>query len=870
MGSAKVKNFDFSRADDDADASARQIDRLKRLYELSLLMSGDPMEVFAYAARMIGELLAVKVVCLSEIQGDQLQFLSVYVQGDIFTNAGSCQLAVTPCATVEAAKDIRVIQNVAAQFPRAAFLRQHNAYSYCGFPALDNAGNVVAVTCLLDDKPRDFTEQDLELLRIIGQRIGMELERKRLGQQKEATLAALRASEQQNRLILDNAGDGIIILNEHGLIESFNRTAREMFGYAADTVLGRPAQFLFAGGEHADGDQAFDRLLKRVQKGGVIGATEILAYYADNSAFPVELSIACLPMAKRQLYTLIVRDITLRKHFEQKLSQTHTVFENTSEGIVITDTDNRIVAVNKALCAMTGYSQAELIGQRPSKWKSGLHDGRFFSELWRSLLQTGQWRGEIWNRHKSGEVIPMLENINVVRDGSGAISSYVAIMTDITGIKKIEERLSHLAHHDPLTGLANRILLEERVSLAMRWAEQQQHKMAVLFIDLDRFKNINDSFGHSVGDQLLKEVAKRLALAVRETDTVSRLGGDEFVVILGELAGPELAHAVAGKLSELLSRAIVADGREFIVTPSIGIAMYPEDASSIEDLFKHADTAMYHAKNQGRNNCQFYSAGLSRTVYENLMLESALRNAEERGELSVHFQPQFDMATGELIGAEALARWLHPELGLVSPAQFIALAEESGQIVKLGEWVVRNTCRQIKQWLSGGLKLDRVSVNVSALQIQRGNFAESVGRILCETGLEAGFLELEVTESFIIEAEQSLVMLDALRQMGVELAIDDFGTSYSSLKYLKRLPIQRLKIDQSFVRDIPNDPNSNAIARAVIAMASSLQLETVAEGIENSQQRDFLMAEGCRSGQGYFFGKPVPAAEFTRLYLAES
>ncbi|MBS4050348.1 MAG: PAS domain S-box protein, partial [Methylomonas sp.] len=283
MRKAKVKNFDYDQADDGTDVSARQINRLKRLYELSLLMSGDPMEVFSYAARMIGELLAVKVVCLSEIQGENLQFLSVYAQGEVYTHAGSCPLAVTPCATVEAAKDIRVIQNVAAQFPRATFLREHNAYSYCGFPALDNAGNVVAVTCLLDDRPHEFSEQDLELLRIIGQRIGMELERKRLDEQKEATLTALRASEQQNRLILDNAGDGIIILNEQGLIESFNRTAQEMFGYTAHTVLGRPAECLFSDVEQADGGQGFRWLLKRVQKGGVIRATEIFACYADKS-----------------------------------------------------------------------------------------------------------------------------------------------------------------------------------------------------------------------------------------------------------------------------------------------------------------------------------------------------------------------------------------------------------------------------------------------------------------------------------------------------------------------------------------------------------------------------------------------------------
>lgn len=864
-----MKNLNSGKDVGRVTTTVDKISRLKRLYELSMLMSGDPADVFNYVTGMIAELLDVKVVCLSEIQGEKLQFLSVYARGETYANVGSFPIAITPCAIVIASADVAVIHNVSEQFPQAAFIKEHNAVSYCGFPVSNSEGRMVAVVSLLDDKLRDFTDDDRELFNMLGLRLGMELERKWLHEQKEVSLATLRASEQQNRLILDNAGDGIIILNDQELIESFNHSAQEMFGYPAKAVIGTHAGSLFCDAGDGAGGQGFSRLLMKVQKGGIIRATEIDACYSDTSTFPVELSIACLYLNNRPIYTLIVRDITLRKHFEQKLSQTHTVFENTSEGIVITDTDNRVVAVNKALCAMIGYTQAELIGQFPSKWKSGLHDDGFFSNLWRALLETGQWQGEIWNRHKSGDVIPMLENINVIRDSKGAITSYVAIMTDITGIKQFEERLSHLAHHDPLTGLANRILLEKRVSVAMRQAKLHARQLAVLFIDLDRFKNINDSFGHSVGDLLLKEVGSRIASAMRDVDTVSRLGGDEFVVILGELDSPEFAHVVAHKLLRILGNAVVIEGRELIVTPSIGIAMYPDDASTIEDLFKHADTAMYHAKNQGRNNCQFYSAGLSWRVYENLMLESALHNAEERGELSVHFQPQFDLKSGKLMGAEALVRWLHPELGLISPAQFIALAEESGQIIKLGEWVVRNACVQIKQWLDQGFNLERVSVNVSALQIQRGNFAGLVERVLRETRLAAHFLELEVTESFIISAEQSLMMLETLREMGVELAIDDFGTSYSSLKYLKLLPIQRLKIDQSFVQDIPKDPNSNAIARAVLAMAKSLNLETVAEGIENAQQRDFFMAEGCQCGQGYYLGKPVSAAAFVELYLTD-
>jgi len=805
---------------------------------------------------------------LSEIRGRELHFLSVYVQGQVFVNAGACPLNITPCATVEAAKDLRIIHDVASLFPEATFLTEHSAFSYCGFPALDNYGQVVAVTCLLDDRHHVFTEEDQALLRIVGQRIGLEIERKRLDTQKEASLAALQASEQQSRLILDNAGDGIIILDDNGCIEGFNRAAQDMFGYDDLEILGHLAKPLFCESQESSMDQGFTLLLKMAQRDARSPPTEILAYRKDHSSFPVELSIGSAQLPERRIFTLIVRDVTVRHHLEQKLSQTLSVFDNTSEGIVITDAQNHIIAVNDALCRMSGYAKEELIGQSPSIWKSGRHDKHFFRVLWASLKTSGQWQGEIWNRRKNGEAIPVLENINVVRNQEGDISNYVAIMTDITGIKQFEERLYRLAHHDPLTGLANRILLEERWNFAMHQCNRHRSFLAILFIDLDRFKNINDSFGHSVGDQILQAVAERIVSGIRDTDTIARLGGDEFVVLLGELNTPEIAGITANKLLALLSEPTLVDEREFIITPSIGIAIFPSDARTFNDLLKQADTAMYHAKKRGRNNYQFYSSTLGAQVYQNLIIESALRSAVEKGELSLHYQPQFEAITGRLVGAESLLRWHHHELGSMSPAQFIPLAEESGLIIMLGEWVMRTACRQMRLWLDQGYKLDRVAVNVSALQLQRGNFAESVALILKQLGLSPHHLELEVTESFIIEAEQSIPVLESLRQMGVELAIDDFGTSYSSLKYLKLLPIQRLKIDQSFITDIPDDTNSKAIARAVIALANSLQLKVVAEGVENERQRDFLLNEGCDCVQGYFFGKPVPASDFEQLFLS--
>jgi diguanylate cyclase (GGDEF)-like protein/PAS domain S-box-containing protein len=544
------------------------------------------------------------------------------------------------------------------------------------------------------------------------------------------------------------------------------------------------------------------------------------------------------------------------------------VFDHSSEGIFVTDADDRILAVNTALCRITGYAEDELIGQRPSIWKSGHHDGEFFRSLSEALKRDGRWQGEIWNRKKSGEVIPTLENISRIPPSEAGIGSYVALMTDISNMKAYEDRLSHLAHHDPLTGLANRALLVDRLGHAIQKARRQKTSLAVMFLDLDHFKQINDSFGHATGDQVLKEVAARLSSAVRASDTVARLGGDEFVMVVGELENPERAGAIAAKLLKSISAPMQIEGREFLVTPSLGVAMYPQDGDSLTALMANADTAMYHAKKLGRNTWQFYSQSLGSRVCENLVFENALRSAEERGELSLHYQPQFDVASGRLVGAEALIRWTHPEFGVVAPARFIPLAEESGLIIKLGDWVLSTACRQMQAWRRAGIAPGRISVNVSALQIRRGNVAETLAETLSRTGLAPGALELEVTESFLLEAGRSMTAIQALRDLGVEFAIDDFGTSYSSLKYLQHLPIRRLKIDHSFVRSIPEDPDSAAIARAVIALADSMQLSVVAEGVETARQREFLSAAGCDIAQGYLFGAPAGHEEFERLYLS--
>jgi len=554
----------------------------------------------------------------------------------------------------------------------------------------------------------------------------------------------------------------------------------------------------------------------------------------------------------------------------EALRQAATVFESTRDGVLITDLEPRIVAVNRAYSEITGYSEAEALGHNPNLLQSNHHDRAFYQAMWASIEETGHWQGEIWNRRKNGEIYPLWLSISTVLDEGGKPRNYVGVITDMSKIRQSEERLEHLAHYDPLTDLPNRLLVQSRLQHAIEQAERHQHRVAALYIDLDRFKNINDSLGHPIGDELLAALARRLSTRLREEDTLARLGGDEFLLVLELVEQPESAAAVAQTLIDLLEAPFdLPSGHEVFVGISIGISLYPDDAGSVTELIQHADVAMYQAKRQGRNTYRFHTEALSAAASARLTLETQLRHALERDEFVLHYQPVIEAHSGRAIGVEALVRWQPPGEALAPPGKFISIAEETGLIVPLGAWVLRTACAQARAWMEAGLPPLLLAVNLSGRQFQSADVVELVRTVLADTGLPARYLELELTESVLMEqAEQAIATLDALKALGVRLSIDDFGTGYSSLAYLKRFPIDKLKIDRSFVHGLADDADDREIAATIIAMARNLRLEVLAEGVETQQQLDILKGMGCDAYQGYLFSKPIAAAELVKLLPA--
>jgi diguanylate cyclase (GGDEF)-like protein/PAS domain S-box-containing protein len=555
-----------------------------------------------------------------------------------------------------------------------------------------------------------------------------------------------------------------------------------------------------------------------------------------------------------------------RLEFEH-LQQAAVVFESTNEAILVTDARSRILAVNRAYETITGYAAAEAIGRNPSFQQSGHHDAAFYRALWERLLRDGAWQGELWNRRKNGEAYAVWQSISGVKDASGQVTRYVSLFTDITPIKAAEGRLYHLAHHDPLTGLPNRLLFATSLEQAMARCERHQGSLALLFLDLDHFKLVNDTLGHPAGDTLLQVIAQRLRDGVRAQDAVARLGGDEFTVLMEDVGTRDEAARAAKALLALVSQPVELEGRTVVPSASVGIALYPQDAGTAVDLNRAADAALYRAKANGRATHAFYTEELTRQAGERLAIESRLREAAAQQQFVLHYQPQFDLQSGALVGFEALLRWKHPEQGLLAPDRFIAVAEQSHLISVLSAWVIDEACRQARAWLDAGLSPHRVSVNISGREFLHDHIVETIGRALCKHGLDGPHgalqLEVEITETVLHASTRSAAVLQSLRAMGVRVAIDDFGTGYSSLSVLKHLPIDALKIDRLFAQGLPGDSDNHAISRAIISMAHSLGLEVVAEGVETPAQHDCLRALGCDQVQGYLTGRPMPAAEAT-------
>lgn len=562
-------------------------------------------------------------------------------------------------------------------------------------------------------------------------------------------------------------------------------------------------------------------------------------------------------------------DVTDRKQAQEQLQLTAQVFESSQEGIVITDADNHLLSVNRAFTEITGYTREEVVGRYPSLLASGRHDKAFYEAMWRTIQSEGRWQGEVWNRRKNGDIYPEWLSISAIRNPDGQITQHIGILTDISSRKNDEEKIRFLSNYDPLTRLPNRALLHDRAQLALAAAQRVQAKVALMYIDLDRFKNINDSLGHAIGDRLLQELATRLSAHLHQDDTICRPGGDEFIFLLPNTDYQGAAH-VAQRTLAIIAEPFTIDDQRLSLTASIGIALFPDNGTDLARLSQCADSALFRAKQNGRSNFQFFAQQMHERANEVLRIENDLRRALENNELLLYYQPQVDATSLKIVGVEALIRWQHPEWGLVSPARFIPIAEESGQIREIGNWVLYSAVQQNADWNAAGLPIVPVAVNLSVVQFKDASLCDTVVDAMRVSGLDPAMVELELTESIAMEDSTfTIEMVARLHSLGIALSIDDFGTGYSSLSYLKRFQIDKLKIDQSFVRDLHRDPDDAAIVTAIIGLARGLGFRTIAEGVETQEQLDFLRAHQCDEIQGYFYSKPVPAEEFARLLARE-
>ncbi|WP_412478282.1 EAL domain-containing protein [Azonexus sp. IMCC34839] len=693
--------------------------------------------------------------------------------------------------------------------------------------------------------------------------------------------------------IIQHSSYAIIATDVDGTIIYFNPAAQQLLGYRWEELVGRctPGVFHVAEEIAAKAEELSERLGRRIDPGFCVFIADLAGgipcehvehdwtyVHKDGRRFPVALSITALHDCQGELigYLGIASDISERRAMESELRIAATAFESQA-AIMVTDAEQRILRVNPAFSRLTGYSAEEAIGRLPSILKSGRQDSTFYAEMWTALQQTGHWQGEIWNRRKSGEVFPEWLTITAICDERGQLTNYVSTFSDISNLKMAESEIHNLAFYDPLTSLPNRRLLLNRLHKAQIAGGRTREYGALLVIDLDNFKTLNDTLGHDVGDRLLVEVANRLKSCVRDTDTAARQGGDEFAVMLDDLgqesgAAGVFAENVAEKIRSVLAQPYVL-GREAecFHTASIGITLYCGDDKSIDLLFKQADIALYKAKDAGRNTIRFFDTAMQTALEQRARLERGLRHALRRDELRLVIQPQVANRR-RIVGAELLLRWQPADQWLVMPAEFIPLAEETGLIVDIGQWVMEQACTLLRRWQAIPEMRDLyLAVNVSPRQFHQPDFVERVQRTVAHHGIDPRRLKLELTESLLLEAVDDVVAkMRALADLGVCFSLDDFGTGYASLSYLKRFPFDQLKVDRSFVRDLGVDSDDAAIVRAIIAMGNALRLNVVAEGVETEEQYVYLAEHGCHAFQGYLFGRPMSLADFEALSFADA
>ncbi|MES2149353.1 MAG: EAL domain-containing protein [Pseudomonadota bacterium] len=670
----------------------------------------------------------------------------------------------------------------------------------------------------------------------------------------------LQESEERYRKVVELSPDGIFIIDAASQTYVFVNPAGLLLCGAttADQVLGKSMFEFFP--------PSFHRYLRDrtqwLRQGQAVPPCEEKFIRLDGTVVEVEAHAAHLVLDSRLATLAILRDITQRKTAEHSLRLAAQVFENSHEGILITDRDRKIISVNRAFGEITGYEPEQVIGKLLSHLRPDSHDQLFYERIWSSIAATDRWQGELVSQRRNGQTFPAWGAVAAVRDSRGAVSNYLAVFDDISERKAAESRIQFMAEHDSLTGLPTRALLFDRLEKAIAAARRSRKRLAILFIDLNCFKQVNDTLGHQAGDKLLQAVAERLQSVVRSVDTVSRLGGDEFVIMLVDIGtAAQLAH-IAENVVAAIAIPYEIDGKKLKITSSVGISTYPNDTENIDTLLKYADVAMYSAKASGCNSYRFFNREMQARIDERLALESSLRRAIEQQEFILEYQPEIEISSGRVKGVEALVRWRHPEQGLLLPGSFIGVSEDCGLIIAIGDWVLRTACKQAKAWFDADRPIV-VSVNLSVAQFHQKSLLWSIGDALRSANLEPRYLELEITENILIDdADTTLEPLQALRGMGVKLAVDDFGTGYSSLSYLKRFKVDKLKIDQSFVHDIGIGRDDATIIDAIVAMAKKLDLTIVAEGVETEAQLAFLKTLDCDQYQGFYSSKSLSPEDF--------
>ncbi|WP_290704837.1 bifunctional diguanylate cyclase/phosphodiesterase [Amphritea sp.] len=820
-------------------------------------------EYFEALVEYLSNALKIDMVFIGELTANKsaIQTKAVYAHGSLSENI-TYELSGTPCDGVIGQSACFYQEGIQRSFPTDTLLKDLRIEGYVGAPLFSLTGAPFGLIVALHSKPilnEGFIQTYFDL--VVG-RVAAEYDRLNI-------MERLIDQEKQYRDLVDCSSDFIWEVNENVEYSFSSSSPDGLLGYTAAELVGKKP-FDFMPKEEAEKVRlSFTSIWEQRE---TFSGLENINIHKDGTLVYIETS--GVPIFDSQGifkgYRGVDRNISGRKKKEIELKLAATVLETATEAVMVTDIDNHIIKVNKAFTTITGYTIDEVLGETPSVLKSGRHDAYFYIEMLKTLQRCGEWEGEIWNRRKNGEIYPEWLTVSAIQNDQGDIGGYVSLFSDITKRKEYEEKIEYQANYDALTGLANRHLLADRFSRAIDRADRKNSRVALLFIDLDRFKQVNDSLGHTFGDKLLQEVSSRLYSHVRKSDTTARLGGDEFAVIFPDV--PDIHHVEDSIRNILnnLSKLYKIEGNEVYLSASIGVTVYPDDGITIDDLLRNADSAMYKAKENGRNSFQYYSGEMHKDAEKRRLLENSLRRAVNQNEFVLYYQPIVDSTTKNIVGSEALIRWKSPDMGIVSPAEFIPLAEDTGLILTIGEWVLNEACRQISSILPTCPEDFFVSINVSSYQFKKNNIPLLVGKALERFGLSPNRLVLEITESLMLNDDKCILeQLEELRRMGVGISIDDFGTGYSSLSYLHKYPISTLKIDRAFVNDLTSNKQSRALVTAIIAMSKSLGLKMVAEGIEEEQQAAILSQEGCTFFQGFLFSKPLPFDEFL-CFIRES